>query len=65
MRIPFIAAAVAAAIGLASPALADVRLTVSGASFPFPIYAAWFKDFSGKSEGAGMWQIAAAQAAVK
>jgi phosphate transport system substrate-binding protein len=27
-----------------------VRLTGSGASFPFPIYATWFKDFSGKNK---------------
>jgi phosphate transport system substrate-binding protein len=29
----------------------DLRLIGSGASFPFPIYAAWFKDFS-KTAGA-------------
>ena len=51
MRMNFISAAVAAAIAFASPALADTRLTGSGASFPFPIYSAWFKDFSGKSDG--------------
>ena len=51
MRIPFIGAALAAALALATPALADVRLTGSGASFPFPLYSAWFKDFSGKTEG--------------
>lgn len=51
MRFPFIGAAVAAAIAFASPALADVRLTGSGASFPFPLYSAWFKDFSSKSDG--------------
>lgn len=28
-----------------------VRLIGSGASFPFPIYASWFKDFSRKSGG--------------
>jgi phosphate transport system substrate-binding protein len=27
----------------------SVRLTGSGASFPFPIYSAWFKSFSGKN----------------
>ncbi|TCT40351.1 phosphate ABC transporter substrate-binding protein PstS [Martelella mediterranea] len=27
----------------------DVKLTGSGASFPFPLYSAWFKDFSEKS----------------
>jgi phosphate transport system substrate-binding protein len=30
---------------------ADLRLTGSGASFPFPIYSAWFKDFSRKTPG--------------
>ena len=28
-----------------------VRLTASGASFPFPLYSAWFKSFSGTSKG--------------
>ena len=51
MRMNFIGLAAAAAIALASPALADTRLTGSGASFPFPLYSAWFKDFSGKSDG--------------
>jgi len=31
---------------------ADLRLIGSGASFPFPIYSAWFKDFSKKTPGA-------------
>ncbi len=30
---------------------ADLRLIGSGASFPFPIYSAWFKDFSRKTPG--------------
>lgn len=30
---------------------ADLRLIGSGASFPFPIYSAWFKDFSKKTNG--------------
>ncbi len=30
---------------------ADLRLIGSGASFPFPIYSAWFKDFSKKTSG--------------
>lgn len=30
----------------------DLRLIGSGASFPFPIYAAWLKDFSKKIQGA-------------
>jgi len=29
----------------------DVRLIGSGASFPFPIYSAWFKDFSKQNKG--------------
>ncbi len=28
-----------------------MRLVGSGASFPFPIYSAWFKDFSRKTDG--------------
>ena len=30
---------------------ADVRIKGSGASFPFPLYAQWFKDFSTKTNG--------------
>ena len=30
---------------------ADLRLVGSGASFPFPLYSAWFKDFSRKTAG--------------
>lgn len=30
---------------------ADVRIIGSGASFPFPIYATWFKSFSKKTDG--------------
>jgi phosphate transport system substrate-binding protein len=30
---------------------ADLRLVGSGASFPFPLYSAWFKDFSRKTPG--------------
>ncbi len=51
MRMNFISIAAAAAVAFAAPALADTRLTGSGASFPFPIYSAWFKDFSGKTDG--------------
>src|SRR5262245_20332723 len=29
----------------------SLRLTGSGATFPFPIYSAWFKSFSGKNKG--------------
>jgi phosphate transport system substrate-binding protein len=37
---------------LAGPAAAqDLRLIGSGASFPFPIYSAWFKDFSKNTPG--------------
>ena len=34
------------ALAWAPAAQADVKLNGSGASFPFPIYAKWFKDFS-------------------
>jgi phosphate transport system substrate-binding protein len=35
-----------------SPVLAEnVRLIGSGASFPFPIYSKWFKDFSRANKG--------------
>lgn len=53
MRIHFAGAAFAAAIAAASmtAAHAETRLTGSGASFPFPLYSAWFKDFSSKSDG--------------
>lgn len=38
--------------GTARPSMAqDVRMVGSGASFPFPLYAAWFKDFSKKTPG--------------
>ena len=30
---------------------ADLRLVGSGASFPFPIYSAWFKTFSKTTNG--------------
>jgi phosphate transport system substrate-binding protein len=36
-------------LGLAMAA--DLRLVGSGASFPFPLYSAWFKDFSRKTPG--------------
>ncbi len=35
----------------AAPAVADLKLIGSGASFPAPIYAKWFKDFSGADKG--------------
>jgi phosphate transport system substrate-binding protein len=34
------------AVGFSSAAFADVKLQGSGASFPFPIYSKWFRDFS-------------------
>ena len=46
-----------AAIGLAALCAvsanvsADVKLNGSGASFPFPIYSKWFKDFSAANKG--------------
>ncbi len=30
--------------------MAETRITGSGASFPFPLYSAWFKDFSAKTK---------------
>lgn len=35
-----------ASLGVSATAQADVKLNGSGASFPFPIYSAWFKQFS-------------------
>ncbi|MCG8317234.1 MAG: phosphate ABC transporter substrate-binding protein PstS [Pseudomonadales bacterium] len=32
-------------------AVADVKLNGSGASFPFPLYSKWFKDFSRQADG--------------
>ena len=52
MRFTIAGIAAAAMLALASPgSAADVRLTGSGASFPFPLYSAWFKDFGSKSDG--------------
>jgi len=39
-------AGVCLSFSLSSPSFADVKLQGSGASFPFPIYSKWFKDFS-------------------
>ena len=48
----FVAIALAATMALASPALAqDVRLTGSGASFPFPLYTTWFQAFGQANRG--------------
>jgi phosphate transport system substrate-binding protein len=38
-------------VGFSSTAIADVKLQGSGASFPAPIYAKWFKDFSKANKG--------------
>jgi phosphate transport system substrate-binding protein len=43
--------AAAFALTLQVSQAADMRLVGSGASFPFPIYSAWFKDFSRKTPG--------------
>jgi phosphate transport system substrate-binding protein len=46
-RMTVIAGCLSAAV-FAPAASAEVKLVGSGASFPFPIYSKWFKDFSGK-----------------
>jgi phosphate transport system substrate-binding protein len=55
MKFSFLPAAIlalTASISSISPVVAqDLRLTGSGASFPFPIYSAWFKDFSKQTPG--------------
>jgi phosphate transport system substrate-binding protein len=38
-------------LAFSSVAFADVKLIGSGASFPFPIYSKWFKDFSKQNKG--------------
>jgi phosphate transport system substrate-binding protein len=38
-------------LALSGAASADVKLNGSGASFPFPIYSKWFKDFSKQEKG--------------
>jgi phosphate transport system substrate-binding protein len=52
-RGPIVAIAVigAAVVPLAQVTAQEVKLIGSGASFPFPIYSAWFKDFSKKNNG--------------
>lgn len=47
-----IAAVLALAGQISLAKAADLRLIGSGASFPFPLYSAWFKDFSKKTPGA-------------
>src|ERR1700730_2484695 len=52
-RAPFVALAVvtAAMVPPGQASAQDVRLIGSGASFPFPIYSTWFKDFSKHNHG--------------
>ena len=52
-RTRFVAIAVAAAGAISPTGLSaqQVRLIGSGASFPFPIYSSWFKDFSKQNDG--------------
>jgi phosphate transport system substrate-binding protein len=52
-RMPIIAIAVIGVMTLSPVKLTaqEVKLIGSGASFPFPIYSAWFKDFSKKNNG--------------
>lgn len=40
-----------AACALSGNVSADIKLNGSGASFPFPIYSKWFKDFSKAEKG--------------
>ena len=40
-----------AVAGIAPASAQDLRLTGSGASFPFPLYSSWFKDFSRQTKG--------------
>lgn len=50
----FSAAIIALSLGVAgmnSASAEEIKLTGSGASFPFPIYGAWFKDFSKQTKG--------------
>jgi phosphate transport system substrate-binding protein len=46
-----IAAMLALAAHISPAGAADMRLIGSGASFPFPIYSAWFKSFSKQTQG--------------
>jgi phosphate transport system substrate-binding protein len=48
IAIAFIATAMAPLIQVTAQ---EVKLIGSGASFPFPLYSAWFKDFSKKNSG--------------
>lgn len=55
IRSMFTMAAVLAVLGAmaasASARADDIRIIGSGASFPFPIYATWFKSFSKETDG--------------
>ena len=44
-----IAAFAAAVVPPTKVTAQEVKLIGSGASFPFPLYSAWFKDFSKKN----------------
>ena len=46
-----IAVAATAAVSPIQAIAQEVKLIGSGASFPFPIYSAWFKDFSKQNKG--------------
>ncbi|WP_459862638.1 phosphate ABC transporter substrate-binding protein PstS [Endothiovibrio diazotrophicus] len=46
-----LAAGFASMMALSASAGAEVKLNGSGASFPFPIYSKWFKDFSASHDG--------------
>ena len=46
-----IGVAVAATLPSVKVSAQEIRLIGSGASFPFPIYSAWFKDFSKQNKG--------------
>ena len=48
---PVLVAACLSLAMLAPAASAEVKLNGSGASFPFPIYSKWFKDFSSSHKG--------------
>src|SRR3974377_1651657 len=47
-----ICSALSLVVGGESVLAQDLRLIGSGASFPFPIYSAWFKQFSKGTPGA-------------
>jgi len=48
--IPLVAAMLIAAAAATAPADDTLRLTGSGATFPFPLYSTWFKAYSGKNK---------------